>query len=173
LQVILAALPEDFPIPIAVVQHRFRRSAEGLPQFLRKNSKLKVVDVDDKQWIKPGTVYMAPADYHLLVEKGEFNLSIDEKVAYSRPSVDVLFESAAQAYGDKLVGVILTGANDDGARGAAAIKRSGGFVIVQDPLTAEAPSMPQAAIAKARVDRVLPLDRIGPFLTELCCGPGR
>ena len=171
LQQILPALPEDFPLPIAVVQHRYKLSSVALPQFLTKSSKLKVVDVEDKQWIKPGTVYMAPADYHLLVEEGMFSLSVDEKVAFSRPSVDVLFESAADAYGDKVIGVILTGANEDGARGAATIKERGGFVIAQDPNTAEAPSMPEAAIAKARVDRVLPLENIGPFLVELCRGP--
>ncbi len=124
--------------------------------------------MDDKQWIKPGTVYLAPANYHLLVERGHFELSVDDAVAYSRPSVDVLFESAADAYGASLAAVVLTGANRDGARGVARVKEKGGFVIVQDPKTAEAPSMPEAAIAAARVDRILPLERIGPFLVELC-----
>lgn len=168
LEMILSSLPEDFPIPIAIVQHRYKTSDEGLPRFFRSHSSLKVVDVDDKEWIKPGTVYLAPANYHLLVERGEFSLSVDDAVAYSRPSVDVLFESAADAYGDALIAVVLTGANADGARGVARIKRAGGFVVVQDPQTAEARSMPDAAIAAARVDRILPLERIGPFLVELC-----
>jgi two-component system chemotaxis response regulator CheB len=168
LQQILNALPKDFAVPIAVVQHRYRTSNEGLPAFLRRGTKLKVVDVEDKQWIKPGHVYLAPANYHLLVEEGTFSLSVDEAVAYSRPSVDVLFDSAADAYGRDLVAVILTGANADGARGVASVKKRGGFVVVQDPKTAEAPAMPEAAVNAARVDRILPLDRIGSFLVELC-----
>ena len=170
LQTIFETLPKDFPLPITVVQHRYKTSNEGLPQFLRRHSKLNVVDTTDKEWLKPGTVYLAPANYHLLVEKGELSLSVDEKVEHSRPSIDVMFESAADAYGSGVVGVILTGANSDGARGADRIKKRGGFVIAQDPKTAESPVMPQAAIDTARVDRILPLDRIGPFLVELCRG---
>ena len=143
-----------------------------LPAFFRRTTKLRVVDADDKAWIRSGHVYFAPANYHLLVAEGEFSLSVDEAVAHSRPSADVLFESAADAYGERLIAVVLTGANDDGARGAREVKKRGGFVIVQDPKTAEAPSMPEAAIAAAAVDRILPLDRIGPFLVELC-SPGR
>jgi two-component system chemotaxis response regulator CheB len=173
LQVVLAGLPATFTVPVAVVQHRHRASNEGLPVYLRKSSHLPVIDVDDKQWIKPGTVYLAPADYHLLVERGMFSLSVDDRVAYSRPSIDVLFESAADAYGDKVVGVIMTGSNQDGAEGAKRVKARDGFLVVQDPATAEAPSMPQAAIAAARVDRILPLERIGPFLVELCRQTGR
>jgi two-component system chemotaxis response regulator CheB len=173
LQMILESLPSTFCVPIAIVQHRYRTSSEGLPAFLRKHSKLPVVDADDKQWIRKGHVYLAPANYHLLIEHGELSLSVDEAVAYSRPSVDVLFESAAEAYREKVIGVVLTGANSDGARGAAAIKQRGGFVVVQDPKTAEAPSMPQSAIDAARVDRILPLERIGPFLQELCGEAGR
>jgi two-component system, chemotaxis family, protein-glutamate methylesterase/glutaminase len=168
LQTIFSVLPKDFPVPIAVVQHRYKTSNEGLPQFLRRHSKLNVVDTVDKEWIKAGTVYLAPANYHLLVERGELSLSVDEKVEYSRPSIDVLFESAADAYGSGVIGVVLTGANADGARGAARIKQRGGFIVAQDPKTAESPAMPQAAIETTRVDRILPLDRIGPFLVELC-----
>lgn len=168
MQEILTALPDDFQVPIAVVQHRYRTSDEGLPSFFRRQTRLNVVDALDKQWIKPGTVYLAPANYHLLVSPGELHLSVDEAVAYSRPSVDVLFESAAEAYGAGVIGVVLTGANADGARGVVNIKKNGGFVVVQDPASAEAPSMPEAAIAATRVDRVLRLERIGPFLVELC-----
>ncbi len=170
LQTIFQALPKDFPLPITVVQHRYKTSNEGLPQFLRRHSKLNVVDTTDKEWIKPGTVYLAPANYHLLVERGELSLSVDEAVAYSRPSIDVMFESAADAYGSGVIGVVLTGANSDGARGAARIKKRGGFVLAQDPTTAESPAMPQATIDTTRVDRILPLERIGPFLVELCRG---
>jgi two-component system chemotaxis response regulator CheB len=168
LETVLSALPEDFQVPIAVVQHRYRTSNEALPAHLRRLTKRNVVDAEDKQWIRPNTVYMAPADYHLLVEDGEFSLSVDDLVAWSRPSVDVLFESAAEAYGPRLAAAVLTGANNDGARGVQHVRTRGGFVIVQEPKTAEAPSMPEAAIAAVRVDRVLPLERIGPFLVELC-----
>ena len=168
LQIIFSALPKEFPLPIAVVQHRFRTSNEGLPEYLRRHTKLQVVDTIDKEWIKAGTVYLAPANYHLLVERGELSLSVDEAVAYSRPSIDVLFESAAVAYGSGVIAVVLTGANADGARGASRVKSRGGFVIVQDPATAESPAMPRAAIESARVDRILPLDRIGSLLVELC-----
>jgi two-component system chemotaxis response regulator CheB len=168
LSTILGALPPDFQPPIAVVQHRHKMSNEGLPSFLRQQSQLPVLDVDDKMWIRPGHVYLAPADYHLLVEKGTFSLSVDAAVSYSRPSIDVMFESAADAYRAGVVGVVLTGNNADGAVGARRIKQQGGFVVVQDPRTAEAPSMPQAAVDAVRVDRILPLERIGPFLVELC-----
>lgn len=168
LQTIFSALTTDFCVAIAIVQHRHKKSNEGLPSFFRRHSKLRVLDVEDKQPIKAGHVYLAPADYHLYVEKGAFSLSVDAAVAYSRPSIDVLFESAADAYRDRLLGVVLTGANADGARGAKQIKARGGMVIVQDPKTAEAPAMPQAAIDAVRVDRILPLDRIGPFLVEVC-----
>ena len=168
LEHVLGALPKDFPLPVAVVQHRYRTSNEGLPAHLRKHSKLAVVDAEDKMCIEGGRVYMAPANYHLLVEPGQFDLSTEGVVEWSRPSVDVLFDSAAEAYGAGVVAVVLTVANEDGAQGAARDKEHGGFLVVQDPATAEAPSMPSAAIAATRVDRVLPLDRIGPFLVELC-----
>ena len=169
LEAVFSTLPAGFHVPIIVAQHRYRTSGEALPNFLRRHSKLNVVDAIDKQWIKPGHVYLAPADYHLLVDRGgELSLSIDAAVAHSRPSIDVLFESAADAYPGAVIGVVLTGANADGARGAKRIKDHGGFVVVQDPATAESPDMPKAAIAATRVDRILPLNRIGPFLVELC-----
>ena len=173
LELIFGVLPAQFAVPIIVAQHRYRTSGEALPSFLRRHSKLAVVDATDKEWIKPGNVYLAPANYHLLVDQtGELSLSVDEVVSYARPSIDVLFESAANAYMSGVVGVVLTGANADGARGAKRIKERGGFVVVQDPKTAESPEMPQAAINTARVDRILPLDRIGPFLVELCRNSG-
>ena len=172
LEKIFTVLPAEFAVPIVVALHRYRTSGEALPSFLREHSKLSVVDATDKQWIHPGHIYLAPADYHLLVDRGELSLSVDSAVAYSRPSIDVLFESAADAYLAGLVGVVLTGSNADGARGVARIKQRGGFVIAQDPATAEAPEMPRAAVASGRVDRILPLDRIGPFLVELCRNHG-
>jgi two-component system chemotaxis response regulator CheB len=168
LEIILSTLPEDFPLPIVIVQHRYRTSNDSLPAFFRRHTKLSVVDALDKQWIHPGHVYLAPADYHLLVDpEGELSLSVDERVEYARPSIDVLFESAADAFPGSVIAVVLTGANADGAHGARRVKDRGGFVLVQDPETAESPDMPRAAIAATRVDRILPLERIGPFLVEL------
>ena len=171
LEVILDGMPRDFPLPIAVVQHRHQASNETLPSHLRRFSRLPVVDVEDKQWIRPGTVYLAPANYHLLVERGEFSLSIDEKVRHSRPSVDVLFQSAADAYGDRTIAVVLTGANNDGARGVQRVKSRGGLVVVQDPDTAEAPQMPRAAIEAVAVDQILRLDQIASYLVGRCAVP--
>ncbi|MEO8380784.1 MAG: chemotaxis protein CheB [Acidobacteriota bacterium] len=169
LEEVFRVFPAEFRVPIVVVQHRYRTSGEALPAFLRRHSRLNVVDASDKQWIRSGHVYLAPADYHLLVDRGgELSLSVDDAVAYSRPSIDVLFESAADAYQGAVIGVVLTGSNADGAKGARRIKEQGGFVVVQDPRTAESPEMPGAAIAATRVDRILPLDRIGPFLVEIC-----
>jgi two-component system chemotaxis response regulator CheB len=126
-----------------------------------------VVEVEDKDLIAPGRVYLAPPDYHLLVEPGSFALSVDERVQYARPSIDVLFESAADAYGERVIGVVLTGANADGAAGLARIAKRGGAAIVQDPETAEAREMPAAALAAAPAT-VLPLESIGPHIAELC-----
>ncbi len=168
LEEIFCALPPDFTTPIAVAQHRHKQSDEKLPEFFAHSCKLPVVDAEDKQWIEPGTVYFAPADYHLLVARGEFNLSTEKAVHHSRPSIDVMFESAADAYQSHLIAVVLTGANEDGAAGARRIKERGGVVVVQDPKTAEAADMPRAAIATAAVDHVLPLKEIAPFLVERC-----
>jgi two-component system chemotaxis response regulator CheB len=172
LQVILSNLTHDFCVPIAVAQHRHKKSNESLPAYFRRQTDLKVVDAEDKQWIQPGHVYLAPADYHLLIERngarGELSLSVDEAVRHSRPSIDVLFESAADAYKDRVVAIVLTGANDDGSRGAARIKARGGIVVAQHPETAEAPAMPRATIEAVQVDRILRLEEIAPFLTEVC-----
>lgn len=165
---IFSHLPATFDVPIAVAQHRMAESGDGLARALEKGRKLKVLDAHDKEPIQKGRIYLAPPDYHLLVEPGSFALSIDEVVQYARPSVDVLFESAADAYADKVIGVILTGANEDGAAGLARIKDQGGFTVVQDPSTAIRREMPDAALAAVRPHRVLPLDQIGPLLIELC-----
>lgn len=171
LQTIFDVLPREFRVPMAVVQHRHKESRGALPAFFRRTAAIEIVDAEDKQPIRPGTAYLAPAGYHLLVERGTLHLSVDEPVFYSRPSIDVLFESAADAYGAAVAGVVLTGSNSDGARGSASIKGRGGFLVVQDPEDSEAPEMPRAAIAAARVDRILPLARLGPFLVELCGTP--
>jgi two-component system, chemotaxis family, protein-glutamate methylesterase/glutaminase len=167
LREILGALPEDFSIPVALVQHRGREPDETLTTLLQISSRLRVCEPEDKEAIMAGRIYVAPADYHLLVECGTFALSTEGRVNHSRPAIDVLFESAAQAYGRGVVGVVLTGASNDGTEGARHIKKQGGLVIVQDPKTAEAPLMPQSAAAVPGVDRVLPVTEIGPYLVAL------
>jgi two-component system, chemotaxis family, protein-glutamate methylesterase/glutaminase len=167
LKVVLGALPKDFQLPIAVVMHRGPDQGGGLVKALQECSGLIVLEVEDKQFILPGHLFVAPAGYHLLIEEDHFALSTEPPVSYARPSIDVLFESAADYYGDQAVGVILTGANQDGAQGIAAIKREGGLTVVQDPVTAEAPTMPKGAISASMVDIILPLSEIGPFLASL------
>lgn len=164
LSVILRALPADFPLPIAIVQHRGIESSGQLATALQGLTELPVREVDDKEPIVPGCVYVGPPDYHLLVEVGNFALSTDAKILAARPSIDILFESAADAYLDRVVAVLLTGASRDGAQGAERVKRKGGIVVVQDPETAEARAMPEAALALLTPDRVLGLEEIGSFL---------
>jgi two-component system, chemotaxis family, protein-glutamate methylesterase/glutaminase len=130
--------------------------------------KRPVQDVDDKMAIEPRNVYIAPPDYHLLVERGSFALSVDERVQYARPSIDVLFESASYAYGPAVIGIILTGANEDGAAGLALVKERGGVAVIQDPAGAARRTMPDAAIAATAADAILPLEEIGKFVFGLC-----
>jgi two-component system chemotaxis response regulator CheB len=159
---------------IVVAQHRGVESRRGgLEGLLQGHTRWPVREAGDKAPIEPGVVYLAPPDYHLLVEPGWLSLSVDERVQHARPSIDVLFESAADAYGERAVGVVLTGANADGAAGLAAIKARGGVAVVQDPGTAERDTMPLAALAATVADAVLPVEEIGPFLYGLCCpAPG-
>jgi two-component system chemotaxis response regulator CheB len=165
---IFQALPGDFSLPIIVAQHL--HPLQDAYFFTRMNDvcTLSVKDADEKELIKPGFIYFAPPNYHLLIEKDRtFSLSVDELVNFSRPAIDVLFESAAEVYQDKLIGVILSGGNQDGARGLKLIKENFGLTIVQDPATSQTEYMPQAAIKEVEVDHVLPLSEIGPFLTGL------
>lgn len=168
LKVLLSGLPASFDIPIAIVQHRTKRSDEALVKLLSAETSLLVTEANDKDEIERGRVYCAPADYHLLVEPGMFALSIDEPVNYSRPSIDVLFESAAETYGAQVIGVLLTGASKDGAAGCVRIKARGGVTLVQDPVTALAPTMPAAAISAQAADQVLTLTSIPLALVQLC-----
>jgi two-component system chemotaxis response regulator CheB len=171
LKTILPALPPDFPLPIAIVQHLDAQSDDFLVEHLRRVSGIPVKEAEDKEDICPGTAYLAPAGYHLLIEPDKsFSLSMDDKVNFSRPSIDLLFESAADAFGPALVGIILTGANADGARGLKAIKRSGGLAIVQAPKTAEAQYMPRAALEATPVDHIVDLECVASLLQTLCEG---
>ena len=169
LQTVLGGLTFDFSLPVAVVLHRAAESGHSqLARLLQLHCALPVLEAEDKQRFAAGRVYVAPADYHLLVDVGRFGLSVDERVLHARPSIDVLFESAADSYADGVLAVVLTGASADGAEGARRVRRRGGLVVAQDPATAEASTMPQAAITAGAVDRVLPLDQIAPFLNATC-----
>jgi two-component system chemotaxis response regulator CheB len=169
---LLGSLPEKFRVPIAIVQHRTLSPAgAGLAMLLLQQTRLTVVEAEDKMALEPGRIYLAPADYHLMIEEpGRLALSTDAPVRAARPSIDVLFQTAAEAYRDALLGVLLTGASADGAEGLATVKASGGRVIVEDPATAECRTMPAAALAATAVDYVLPLDRIGDHLVTLVEG---
>ena len=168
---LLETLPRELEVPIAIAQHRgSEASRTDLAGLLQTSAARPVRDVVDKDGIEPGAIYLAPPDYHVLVERGYFSLSTDARVNFARPSIDVLFESAADAYGPAAIGIILTGANEDGAAGLARIKQAGGVAIVQDPRTAERSRMPEAALAATSADVVLPLEEIGPFLRGLCLG---
>jgi two-component system, chemotaxis family, protein-glutamate methylesterase/glutaminase len=165
LSVILSQLGADFALPIAVVQHRGTDGESAmLTSLLQLRCALPVSEANDKEPLMGGHVYLAPPDYHLLVDGGRFALSTEARVQHARPSIDVLFESAADVYAARTLGVVLTGANADGAAGSMRIKRRGGRVVAQDPTTAEAPEMPSAAIGAGAVDRVLRLEEIGRFL---------
>jgi two-component system chemotaxis response regulator CheB len=141
-----------------------------LTSLLQTHVERPVSEPDDKEAVELRRVYVAPTDYHLLVEDGRFALSTDARVRFARPSIDVLFESVADAYRERAIGVVLTGANEDGAAGLAAIKDAGGVAIVQDPGTAERRAMPDAAIGATSADAILPLEDIPSFLYGLCCG---
>jgi len=168
LETILSGLASDFRTPIVIAQHRSVDSgSSALARMLSLRSGLEVSEADDKEPIEAGHVYLAPADYHLLVEPEGLALSTEDMVQHSRPSIDVLFDSAADTYSDGLVAVILTGANADGAYGVRRVKRRGGVTIAQDPASAEKRAMPDAAIATGAVDYVLPLEEIAPKLREL------
>lgn len=164
---LLGGLPGSFPLPVAIVQHRHRESEASLEAVLQRSSQIPVCEVEDKQAIRPGTACLAPADYHLLVERGAFALSTDAPILYARPSIDVLFESAADAYGQHVIGIILTGASADGAQGLAAIKAAGGLTVVQEPATAECSVMPAAALELVAADHVLPVPAIAALLRQL------
>jgi two-component system chemotaxis response regulator CheB len=164
---LLGSLPEDFPIPIVVVQHRSKDSDRLLVQLLQDATGLKVCEIEDKDVLSAGTVHVAPADYHVLVESGYLSLTLEEPVRFSRPSIDVMFTSAADAYGPATIGVILTGANEDGAMGLADIVKRGGTALIQDPKTAEIKIMPGAALQAAPTAEVLSLDNLARRLIEL------
>ncbi|MCP4693391.1 MAG: chemotaxis protein CheB [Desulfobacterales bacterium] len=172
LNTILPELPRHFSLPVIVVIHRHAESDDYLERSLNERCELPVKQADEKEKIQAGSVYFAPPNYHLLVEEDHtFSLSVDQVVNFARPSIDVLFESAAYCYGARVIGVILTGANSDGSQGLKTIKEMGGLAIVQTPESAEVNAMPKAAIAAARPDHILDLQKIGGLLIELARDP--
>lgn len=170
---ILGGLPEEFPIPIVVVQHRSKDSDRLLAQLLGDATPLKVCEVEDKDALCAGTVHVAPANYHILVEPGYLSLTTEEPVRFSRPSIDVMFASAADTYRSETIGIILTGANEDGASGLAHIVKRGGRALIQDPKTAEIPIMPEAAVQAVPTAEVLGLDDLAARLLELSRGAAK
>jgi two-component system, chemotaxis family, protein-glutamate methylesterase/glutaminase len=167
LSTVLGRLPRGFPLPILIVTHLPPDKDSLLSSLLAAKCEIAVREAQDKEPILAATAFIAPPDYHLLVEKdGRLSLSSDEAVQFSRPSIDVLFESAADAYGESLIGIILTGANDDGARGSRAVADAGGTVLVQRIDLAYASAMPRAALAACPTAREMTLEEIATYLCE-------
>ena len=172
LTAILGKMPRSLGVPVVVVQHRSAGQDGTLASLLGRQSALVVLEAEDKMPLSPGHAYLAPPDYHLLIEaRGLMALSTDAPVRSARPSIDVLFESAAHVYRDTVAGVVLTGASADGADGLRAIKNKGGLAVIEDPATAECATMPAAALAATPVAAVLPLHRIADYLTALADRP--
>lgn len=167
LKAVLTALPRRYGVPVAVVQHRNPDAGDALAVVLQESCALVVGEAADKTPLEPGKVYLAPSGYHLLIEDDHFALSTEEPVHLARPSIDVLFETAASTFGKRLAAVVLTGTGQDGAAGAAAVQKAGGLVVVESPDTAQAGAMPRGALAAADRALTLPLERIGGYLAEL------
>lgn len=168
LRSILAALPQDLRVPVIIVVHLPARAPTALHESLSSISAAPMQQVDDKEPLRPGRVYFAAPDYHLLIERDRCAaLSLDDPVLYSRPSIDVLFQSASEVYGAALMSILLTGASADGAQGALAVHRAGGLTVIQDPATCEASAMPNAALDLFTPDFVLKPDEIAGLLARL------
>jgi two-component system, chemotaxis family, protein-glutamate methylesterase/glutaminase len=167
LRLLLGALPADFPAAVAIVQHRRPDNFSTLAELLGAASSLPVREPVDGETVSPGVVFLAPPGYHLLVEPGSFRLSVDGPVSWARPSIDVLFESAAESYRRRLAAVLLTGSSEDGAAGIQEVARRGGLTVVEDPDSAHSPVSPAAALARTNVHHVLPLPGIAGLLRTL------
>jgi len=164
----LPALPASFPLPIAIAQHMGGDRESFLAGYLDRIAPPAVKEADDKESLRAGHVYLAPGGYHLLIEQDRtFSLSVDPRVNHCRPSIDVLFESAADAFEGSLIGVVLTGANGDGSHGLKTIKARGGLTIVQNPVSAESSRMPQAALDLVSIDHIVELEELAPLLMQL------
>ena len=170
LRTLVGGLPESLQMAITLVQHRHKDSDHLLRTLLQEHSPLSVLEVEDKMPLEHGHIYVAPPNYHTLIEQGYFSLSTDEPVRYSRPSIDVTFSSAADCYAHRTVGIVLTGANADGAEGLRRISDRGGLAIVQDPDSAESRMMPEAAQQAVPRARVMSLESIAAFVASLPAG---
>ncbi len=165
---ILPGLPADAPLAVFIVLHVRRQRPSILADIVASHCGMEVHEAEDKEPVRPGVVYVAPPDYHLMIAEGpSIALSVDEAIHYSRPSIDALFETAAEHYGPALAGIVLSGANADGAAGLAAIERNGGHVFVQSPATAQAREMVEAAVAATRAPAVMPPDALAPAIMAL------
>ncbi|MFW5836591.1 MAG: chemotaxis protein CheB [Desulfovibrionaceae bacterium] len=165
---VLSKLRPDFSLPILLVQHLSPDSDSAYVEQVAKQTSLLVKEAEEKEHVQPGVVYTAPPNYHLMVEPdASLALSVEDRVSYSRPSIDVLFESAAWVYGPALAAVLLTGGNHDGAQGLALVRERGGLAVVQDPGEAQCAIMPQAALDQAGADAVLGLSAIAELLNSL------
>lgn len=168
LGLLLPAFHKGYPLPVVIAIHLHPQQDRYYLDHFSERCSLVVKEAEEKERIQPGYIYFAPPNYHLLIEDNEtFSLSIDAKVNYSRPSIDVLFESAADAYGPEVIALSLTGANNDGAAGMRRIKEKGGTALVQDPQTAESPFMPKSVIEATPVDFILPLPEIRAFFEKI------
>jgi two-component system chemotaxis response regulator CheB len=167
---ILRALPSSFPSSIVVVQHLSPAHKSWMADLLGRSTNLKVKQAEHNEFMLPGTVYIAPPDEHLLVGPGKLQLAHTQLVHFSRPSIDLLFESVAGTYGSRSMGVVLSGAGSDGSAGIRAMKEAGGATIAQEPADAEFPPMPLAAVNTGCIDFVVPLEKIGQLLIEQCAG---
>jgi two-component system chemotaxis response regulator CheB len=170
LRTLVSGLPDTFRMAVTLVQHRHKESDSLLRTLLQERSALEVCEVEDKMPLKQGRIYVAPPDYHTLVEPGHFSLSTEAPVRFSRPSIDVTFLSAADSYGHRTVGVVLTGANTDGSEGLRRISDRGGMAIIQDPATAESTLMPTGAVKAVPRARVMSLEEMTKFIASLPAG---
>jgi two-component system, chemotaxis family, protein-glutamate methylesterase/glutaminase len=170
LRTLVAGLPSTFRMAVALVQHRHKESDHLLRTLLQERSSLEVCEVEDKMPLEHGRIYVAPPDYHTLVEPGHFSLSTEAPVRFSRPSIDVTFQSAADSYGHRTVGIVLTGANADGSEGLRRISDRGGMALIQDPSTAESTVMPIAAVKAVPRAKVMGLDALVKFVAQLPAG---
>ena len=170
LRTLVAGLPKTFNMAVTLVQHRHKDSDHLLRTLLQERSALEVCEVEDKMPLQHGKIYVAPPDYHTLVERGHFSLSTEAPVRYSRPSIDVTFFSAADSYGHRTVGIVLTGANGDGSEGLRRISDRGGLALIQDPATAESPLMPTSAVRAVPRARVMSIADLVKFVSVLPAG---
>ncbi|MEO8620799.1 MAG: chemotaxis protein CheB [bacterium] len=170
LRTLVSGLPKTFSMAVALVQHRHKDSDHLLRSLLQERTPLEVCEIEDKMPLQHGRIYVAPPDYHTLVEPGFFSLSTEGPVRFSRPSIDVTFLTAADSYGHRTVGVVLTGANADGSEGLRRISDRGGLALVQDPATAESAIMPTAAVHAVPRARVMALAAMTQFISSLPAG---